>query len=360
MTDPYAVLGLDRSATADEIKRAYRKLAHKHHPDKKHGNEEQFKEVNAAYQILGDAEKRAKYDRFGSAYEGVASGAPGGGFGGFNVDFQDLGINDVFEQFFGGGGRGRSSRQTRRGEDVGIDLTISFVESATGVSREVATRLPQACEHCRGNGAEPGTPIKECATCRGAGQVQTTRQTMLGTFSQASICPDCHGEGKRAEQPCKECRGEGRTTRERVLDVEVPAGIADGQTVRLSGKGAVAAHGGIAGDLYINIHVAPDSQLSRSGNDVRSKQSISFVDAALGTTREIPTLKGKSELTIPAGIQPGTQLRLKGKGFPSLQSSARGDHLVTIKVEIPKKLNRAQRDALEAFRSSGKKRGLFG
>ena len=356
MTDPYTTLGVDKTATADDIKRAYRKLAHQYHPDKESGDEERFKEVNAAYQVLGDEEKRSQYDQFGTTFEDAGAGGAPGGFGGFNVNFEDLGINDVFEQFFGGG---RGPRQAR-GDDIGVDITISFQESAAGGKKEVTTRLPQTCSRCSGNAAEPGTPIKECTTCQGSGQVSTTRQTMLGTFAQTTVCPECRGEGKKAEQACTQCRGEGRELREQTLAVDIPAGIADGQTIRLSGKGAAAKRGGQAGDLYVKVHVDADDSLQRDGDEVRSTETISFVEATLGTEREVETLEGKQKLDIPAGTQPNAEFRLSGKGFPHLGSAGRGDHVVTIEVMIPKKLSKQQRQALESFRTAKEKKGLFG
>lgn len=367
--DYYNILGVERSATTEDIKRAYRKLAHRYHPDKAGGDEEKFKQVNAAYQVLSDDAKRARYDQFGEAHESAGAG-PFGGFGGFRVDMDDLGgIGDIFEQFFGhstssswsrGGGRARSARQqVRRGADVAIDATVSFVESARGVTKEVSLRLQQTCSHCHGNGAEPGTPIVDCPTCHGRGSVSATRQTMLGTFTQATVCPRCRGEGKEAKKPCRRCRGEGREMTDRALDVSIPAGIADGQTIRLSGKGEAAARGGVPGDLFVNIHVTPHPTLRRDGDDVRSNLAISFADAALGTTENVATLEGSRQLTVPAGTQPDSEIRLAGLGFPHLQGGGRGDHRVTVNVEIPRKLSRQQRVLLEQFKSA-KKRGLFG
>lgn len=356
MSDPYSILGVERTADAQEIKRAYRKLAHQHHPDKSGGDESKFKEINAAYQILSDDAKRAQYDRFGETVTG-ASGGAGSGFGGFNVDFEDLGVNDIFEQFFGGG-RGQRGRSVRRGADVGIDLEITFIESAQGVAREVTTRLQQSCTRCHGNGAEPGTPIKDCATCGGSGHVNTTRQTMLGTFNQTSVCPTCSGDGKQAQTPCTECKGDGREVRERTLEIEVPGGIADGQTIRLAGKGEAPAKGGVPGDLFARVHVQPHSQLRRSGNDIHSTEGVSFAEAALGTSRTVTTLTGKETVTIPAGTQPGAELRLSRQGFPSLSGGGTGDHIITVSVIIPKKLSKKQRELLQEF-DGAKKKGLF-
>ncbi|MEX2054787.1 MAG: DnaJ C-terminal domain-containing protein, partial [Candidatus Andersenbacteria bacterium] len=297
--DYYKVLGVDRSASTDEIKRAYRRLAHKHHPDKEGGDEEKFKEVNAAYQVLSDTQKRAQYDQVGQSFEGA--GQDFSGFGNFNVNFEDLGgFGDIFEQFFGGQGGGARQR-VRRGKDVGVDVTIDFFESAQGVTREISAYMFSTCEHCHGNGAEPGTPLTTCPRCSGAGSVSVQRQTVFGTVAQSMICPDCQGDGKQAKTPCTVCRGNGRVQATRNLDVDIPAGIAEGQTLRITGKGEAPVRGGIPGDLYVTVHVTPHPQLKREGSTVRAAITVSFVEAALGTSVTVPTLQGEQALTIPAG-----------------------------------------------------------
>jgi len=356
MNNPYETLGVEKTATAEDIKRAYRKKAHEHHPDKDSGNEDEFKKVNAAYQVLSDDEKRSQYDQFGDTFDGAGAGGSSG-FGGFNVNAEDFGgVGDIFEQFFGGRS-GQTRERVRRGDDIQIDVTISFLESAVGVNKDVTTRLHQTCSKCSGDGAEPGTPITECSTCSGQGTVSTTRQTMLGTFAQTSVCPTCHGDGKQAETNCSQCRGEGRELRDRTLEISVPAGIADGQTIRLSGKGSVPERGGVAGDLYIIVHVAAEKHLERDGNNVRSDVSISFVDAALGKKIEIDSLRGKQRLDVPAGTQPGTEIRLNELGFPGLGGGSQGDHIVTVLVVIPKKLSKKQKELLKGF--EGAKSKLF-
>lgn len=358
--DYYKILGVERTASPEEIKKAYRRLAHTHHPDKAGGNEEKFKEINEAYQILSDQTKRGQYDQFGQTFD-QGGGNPFSGAGAGNFDFGDLGgLGDMFEQFFGGGGRQRGGARVRQGQDVAIDLTISFQESAEGAERDVAQRLYQTCRHCHGSGAEPGTPISNCPTCQGQGSINRTHQTPFGLFQQAATCPDCHGEGKRAKTACSQCRGQGRVLEERKLAITVPAGIADGQTLRLSGKGEVPPRGGLAGDLYVNIHVKPDPDLQREGDTVRSRASISFVDAALGATISVRTLQGEKKVDVPAGTQPEAQLRLRGLGLPSLRGGNRSDHVVTISVVIPKKLTKKQRQALTDFKGSAKKHSLFG
>lgn len=355
--DYYKILGVERTATKDEIKRAYRKLAHQHHPDKDGGDEEKFKEINAAYQVLSNDEKRSQYDQFGSNFE--QAGGFGQGFSGFNVNMDDLGgIGDIFDQFFGGGARGRSRQQVRRGHDVVIDVSISFNESAQGITREVTTRLYKKCENCNGNGAEPGTPIKECKTCNGAGTVNKTRQTMFGVFQSASVCPDCHGEGRKPETPCKKCNGEGIEMGNQTLEVKIPAGIANGQTIELTGKGEAAPRGGIPGNLYVNVHVEPHPKLTREGDQINSTEEISFIDAIVGTKKIVETLAGDKEIEISPGTQPETKITLPNLGFPSLHGSGRGDHVVNIKVKIPKKISKKQKEALEEFRKQ-KKKGMF-
>lgn len=357
--DYYNVLGINRTATQEEIKRAYRQLAHQHHPDKASGNEEKFKEVNEAYQVLSDTAKRAHYDQFGTA-GGNNSGFGGFGAQGFNVNFEDLGnMGDIFEQFFGGRGGARTRSQVRRGDDIQIDITISFAESAHGTGKNITTRLHQTCDRCQGNGAEPGTPIRECQTCRGSGTTTSTRQTMLGTFAQTIVCTDCRGAGKRPEQPCTVCRGEGRQRKNSQLGIHIPAGIADGQQLRLQGKGEVPAYGGIPGDVYVLIHVTPHQRLFREGNTIRSTETVSFAEAALGTERSVETINGPQNIAIAAGTQPGSEIRLAGQGFPSLQGGGKGDHLVRVTVEVPKRLSKKQRQLLQEFQGLKKKKGLL-
>lgn len=358
--DYYSILGVPRTATADDIKRAYRRLAHKHHPDKAGGNEEKFKQINAAYQVLSDQQKRSQYDQFGQSFE-PGQGNPFSG-GGSDIPWQDFsGFADIFNEFFGGrseGGRGQgrgTRRRVHRGQDVAIDLTISFVESARGGEYNVSHRLYQTCQHCRGSGAEPGTAIVDCPTCGGRGQVTSSQQTVFGVFAQTVPCPSCEGTGKKPEKPCKQCNGQGRERFNRTLKVTVPAGIADGQIIRLSGKGEAPPYGGINGDLFITIHVKTDRSLRREGDNVHSKAKISFIDAALGTTIPVTTLEGSQELTIPAGTQPATTFTLSKHGFPHLGGAGRGDHIVTVEVEIPRRLSRQQKKILEQFKTAKKK-----
>ncbi len=351
MDNPYTVLGVDKDASLDDIKRAYRRLAHKYHPDKDGGNEEKFKEVNAAYQILSDSNKRAQYDRFGQTFEN----ASGPGFdpfsgGGVNINFEDLGdFGSIFDQFFS---RGQTRQRTRKGNDIQVDVTINFKESAQGKKEDVKTRLYRPCSHCHGNGAEPGTPISTCKVCQGSGTVTSARQTMLGVFQQRTTCDNCHGEGKVAEKPCKNCRGEGRELTDRTITVDIPAGIADGQSVFISGAGESPAGHGQPGDLYVTVHVQPHPLLVRDGNDIRSELKISFIEAILGTKKKTETLTGEKDIKIPAGTQPNQEIKLSGEGFSEINRGTRGDHIITVNVSIPKRISRRQKKLLEEFTAS--------
>lgn len=350
--DYYQILGVERGASAADIKKAYRHLAHQHHPDKAGGNEEKFKQVNAAYQVLSDEQKRAQYDQYGQTFEGGGGGQGFNGFSGFNVNMEDLGgFSDIFEQFFGGR-RSGAERAVRRGEDVAIDLTLEFHEPLTAVERDVVLTMWQKCNLCHGNGAKPGTPITTCKTCGGSGTVTRGRQTMFGTFAQTIDCSDCGGDGKKITTPCEECRGEGRVRARQELSITVPAGISDGQTIRLSGKGEFPPRGGLPGDLYATVHVKSHPQLRREATEVYYTAPISFVDAALGATIKIPTVTGVQPLEVPAGTQPGEKITVPGQGFPALQGTARGAAVITLKVEIPKKLSRQQKKALTDFKQA--------
>lgn len=355
--DYYHILGVPRTATQEEIKRAYRRLAHQHHPDKTGGNEEEFKRINAAYQALNDAEKRRQYDQFGQTFDGSGPARGFQGFSDFDVRFEDLaGFGDVFADLFG---QRRSRPRVRRGQDIGVDITITFRESAQGRKQDITFRSQQVCPHCRGNTAEPGTPIETCSTCQGRGVVSRSRQTPLGVFAQNTTCSTCGGEGKLPKQPCSECRGQGRIAKTRTLEVDIPAGIHNQQTIRLQGQGEAALRGGISGDLYVTVHVKPDENLERRGNDVYSSAEISVADAALGTQIVVETLAGETPLKIPAGTQPETELRLARQGFPDLQGGPEGDQVVRLRVNIPKRLSRRQRQLFESLRDEKPRRSLF-
>jgi len=357
--DYYKILNIEKSANQDEIKRAFRKLAHKYHPDKPDGDEAKFKEINEAYQVLGNAEKRSQYDQFGSTFDqqgGFGGGMNwedfmkharqgGGGFRNVNFDFGDLG--DMFGDIFGFGGG--SSKRENRGSDIQIDITIEFKEAVFGVKKQIELYKYNKCSHCHGNGAEPGTPIDTCKTCNGQGRVTKVQRTFLGAIQTASICPDCNGQGKKAQTPCSKCSGQGISKQNEMIEINIPAGIENGSTIRLSGKGNAAAHGGEEGDLYVNVFVKNDSEFERHGSDVIKHEKISFRQAALGDKIEVQTLDGAVDLKIPSGTQPNTKFRLRGKGIPILNGTGRGDLYVVAVVEVPKKLTRKQRKMLEEF-----------
>lgn len=359
--DYYEILGVSKSATQEEIKKAYRKLALKYHPDKGGTKEDEakFKEVNEAYENLKDEKKRAAYDKFGHA--GPKMGGSSGGFdwsdfaqggygtGGFNVNFEDLGgIGDIFGEMFGGGTR---TRRTQRGADIETQITIDFMEAVSGIDKEIVLDKQNKCDKCKGSGAEPGTKIKTCPTCGGSGQIKKARQTMFGTFAQVATCDECSGSGQIPEKKCSKCSGAGRIKERKGVKVKIPAGIEDGQTIRLSGKGEAGPIGTLAGDLYLNIRVRSDHRFEREGSNVKSTSEINFPEAALGTTVSVDTVRGKVKLKIPAGTQSGKIFRLSEKGMPIINSGKRGDHLVKIHVKTPTRLSRKQKKLLEEFES---------
>ena len=350
--DYYEVLGVQKGASDDEIKRAFRKLAVKYHPDRNQGNaeaEEKFKEINEAYQILSDSEKRAKYDQFGSAAFDGTGGFNGGGFGGFD-GFDMGGFGDIFESFFGGsGGSSRRRNGPVRGNDIEYTVTLTFEEAVFGVEKEISVTRSENCEHCNGSGAEPGTNVKTCPTCGGSGQVRVQRQTPLGSFVSTSTCDHCHGSGKITETPCKECRGKGHIRKTRKIKVNIPAGVDTGNVMPLRGQGEHGLRGGSPGDLYVKINVTPSKTFTRKGNDVYIDAHISMAKAALGTEITVATVDGNVKYTVPAGTQSGTMFRLKGKGIQRVNSSGKGDQYVKVIVDIPKSLNKAQEEALYAF-----------
>jgi molecular chaperone DnaJ len=356
--DYYEVLGVPKSASADEIKKAFRRLAVQHHPDKEGGNETKFKEINEAYEVLKDQQKRQRYDQFGHAGVGGAAGGGGGnpfeGFGGQgqNVNF-DLG--DLFGSFFGGGAGGQQQR--RRGQDVAIEITLDFKEAVFGIEKEIALNLEAECKHCKGDGAEPGFGNKTCPTCKGAGQVNHAINTVFGTINQTATCQHCHGTGKVPEKVCSRCNGRGTERQRQNLKLKIPAGIDDGATIRISGRGE-AIHGGEKGDLYVAVRVKPHKKFTREGTLILSTETVDMITAALGGELEVDTVDGKLTMKIPAGTQSGTDFKLGGHGIPNLRTGARSAHIVTVHVETPTKLSRKQKQLLEEFRG-GTKRGLF-
>ena len=352
--DYYEVLGIQKGASEDEIKKAYKKLARKYHPDMNPGDkeaEEKFKEVNEANEVLSDPEKKARYDQFGFA--GVdpnyGAGAGGGAYGG-GFDFGDLG--DIFGSFFGGGfggGQRRNPNAPQRGESIRASVSVSFTEAAFGCEKSVTLERSEQCPTCKGNGCAPGTTPEICPDCHGTGTVQTRRQTPMGVFASNGPCRKCGGTGRLIHQPCLDCRGTGAVRKRKTIKVNIPAGIDHGQTISLRGQGNAGRNGGPAGDLLITVMVQPHELFRRDGVDVFCEAPITFAQAVLGAELEIPTIDGKVKYSIPEGTQTGTVFRLKGKGIPVLNGRGRGDQYVTVTIETPRNLNKEQKEALRRF-----------
>ena len=352
--DYYEVLGVSRGASEDEIKKAYKKMARKYHLDLNPGDktaEEKFKEVNEAYEVLSDADKKARYDQYGHA--GVDPNFGAGGFGGGfdgSFDFGDLG--DIFGSFFGGGfggGRRTNPNAPQRGESIRMSIAISFEEAAFGCEKAVTVERYETCDTCHGNGCAPGTSPEVCPDCHGTGTVQVRRQTPMGVFATSSPCPKCGGKGRIIHQPCKDCRGSGMVRKKKTIQASIPAGIDNGQTISIRGQGNAGKNGGPAGDLLITITVRPHELFRREGTSVLCEAPITFTQAVLGAELEIPTIDGKVKYTLPEGTQSGTTFRLKGKGIPSINGRGRGDQYVTVYIETPKNLNKEQKEALKKF-----------
>lgn len=354
--DYYEVLGVSKTATQDELKKAYRKLARKYHPDLNKDNPEaaeKFKECNEAYSVLSDEQKRAQYDQFGpEAFEnGGMGGGPGaGGFGGFG-GFGGSGMEDIFDMFFGGQGRGGRSNNAgpQRGADLRYDMEITFEEAAFGVEKEISLKRSERCEHCHGEGAEPGSKVETCPECHGSGYVRFTQNTMFGQMVNERPCSRCHGEGKIISNPCKECGGSGTVKKTKKLKVKIPAGVDNGSRLRVGGEGEAGLKGGPSGDLYVYLYVKPHKFFERDGTTVLCEVPINIVQATLGAEIKVPTLDGQVTMKVPEGTQPGKVMRLKGKGIPSLRGGGRGDQLVRMKVVVPTKLTDKQKDALQKF-----------
>lgn len=362
--DYYEVLGVDKNASADEIKKAFRKAAVLHHPDKEGGDETKFKEINEAYEVLKDQQKRQRYDQFGHAGVGGASGGGGysggnpfEGFGGQNVhfDFGDGGLGDIFGQFFGGGQQ--QGRGPRKGRDVETNLTLSFEQAVFGVEEAIELDMEDECEHCHGSTVEPGHSMKTCPTCKGAGQQARVMNTIFGQIQQAVVCDTCKGKGKVPEKVCSVCRGKGTQRRKQTITLKVPAGIDDGATIRLKERGE-AIGDGARGDLYVHIRVKAHKKFTRESDIILSEEHISMVDAALGTEIDVETVDGKVRMKVPAGTQSGTDFKLSSRGVPHLRNDNRGPHIVSIVVDTPVKLSKKQKELLEQF-NGAKKRGLF-
>ncbi len=366
--DYYKILGVSKNASEEEIRRAFHKLAHQHHPDKEGGDEKRFKEINEAYQVLSNKEKRAQYDQFGQTFEG-AQGA--GGFGGFNqgfdfssmwgrggeegteFEFEDLG--DIFEQFFGGGFQTRGRKgDRRRGKDLEVNLEIPLEDALTNREKEITIEKLIKCDRCQGSGAEPGSKVKECSTCRGIGEVQQIQRTIFGSFTRATVCPVCKGEGTMPDKFCNVCKGEGRIKAEDKIKIFIPAGVDSNQVIKVEGRGEAGKRGGKSGDLYVKIFVRKHSVFERRGDDLYKKVFISITQAVLGDEAEIPTLEGKSILLkVPAGTESGKILRISEKGIPHFSGYGRGNMYVELVVKIPKKLTKQQKELLEKLKEEG-------
>lgn len=359
--DYYEVLGVGKNASADEIKKAFRKAAVKHHPDKEGGDETKFKEVNEAYEVLKDQQKRQRYDQFGHAGVGGSGGSGGGnpfggGFGGQNVhfDFGDGGLGDIFGQFFGGG---QQSRRPTRGRDVETSVNLTFEEAVFGKEESITLDMDDECSHCKGSTVEPGHDMKTCAACGGSGQRVQVVNTIFGQIQQASTCGECNGRGKVPEKVCTVCHGKGTERKKQEMKIKIPAGIDDGATIRLREKGEAIGQGG-RGDLYVHVRVKAHKKFTREGDIILSEEHVDMVDAALGTEIDVETVDGVMTMKVPAGTQSGTDFKLSGHGVPHLQRESRGPHIVTIVVETPTKLSKKQKELLQEF-GGVKKRGLF-
>jgi molecular chaperone DnaJ len=362
--DYYEVLGVGKGASPDEIKKAFRRLAIEYHPDRG-GDEEKFKEVNEAYEVLKEPSKRQRYDQFGHAGVGssaASDGNPFSGFGGFgngemNFDFGDLGLGDIFGSFFGGDmGGGPRARNTPRGRDVETGVEVTFEQAVFGTEVELSLNMEDTCSHCSGTTVEPGYNLKECDECHGSGQIRRVTKTIFGNIQQASTCPKCSGRGKIPEKVCSVCRGRGTQKRNQSIALKIPAGIDDGATIRLRDHGEAIAHGP-KGDLYVNIRVKPHKKFTREGNLILSSEHVSMIEAALGTEMEVDTVDGPVQMRVPIGTQSGTDFKLSGHGVPNINGGSRGAHIVTIIVDTPTKLSKDQIDLLNKFKNSSNKRG---
>ncbi len=353
--DYYEVLGVSKGASEDEIKKAYKKLARKYHPDMNPGDkeaEEKFKEVNEANEVLSDPEKKARYDQFGFAgvdpSYGAGTGGAYGGAGGF--DFGDLG--DIFGSFFGGGfggGQRRNPNAPQRGESIRASVTVSFTEAAFGCEKEVSVERSEQCPTCKGNGCAPGTTPEVCPDCHGSGMVQVQQRTPMGVFASSRPCQKCRGTGRIIHQPCRDCGGQGSVRKRKTIKINIPAGIDDGQTISLRGQGHAGKNGGPSGDLLVTVMVKPHEIFRRDGTSVFCEAPITYAQAVLGGTLEIPTIDGKVKYDIPEGTQTGTVFRLRGKGIPAINGRGRGDQYVTVTIETPQNLNKEQKEALKKF-----------
>ena len=366
-TEFYDRLGVSKDASQAEIKKAYRKMSKKYHPDinKEPGSEEKYKEIQEAYETLGDEQKRAAYDQYGPAGANGGFGGGAGGFGGFDgAGFG--GFEDIFSSFFGGGGGMRNPNAPRQGDDLQYRVNLTFEEAVFGVEKEVVYNRESTCSTCHGSGAKPGTSPVTCSRCHGSGVINVDTQTPLGMMRRQVTCDVCHGKGKEIKEPCHTCHGTGHEKKTHKVSVKIPAGVETGQQIRLQGQGEAGFNGGPYGDLFVIINVLPSNKFERNGSTIYYTMNISFVQAALGDTVEVPTVHGDVEMTIPAGTQTGKTFRLRGKGAPKLRGGGQGDQHVTVNIVTPTKLNDAQVKALKQFAQAGgdkvgnpKKKGFF-
>jgi len=366
--DYYKVLGIEKKASEQEIKKAYRKLAQKYHPDTGKGDEKKFKEVTEAYEVLGDKQKRAQYDQFGSAGTGPGGGPDFGGFDFKNVNFDfGGGFGDIFETFFGGGAkRATRKRGPMKGSDIEMVIQITFEEAVFGATKEVEVSRYETCSHCKGKGAEPGTDLKTCDECSGTGQQVKIQRTPLGQIQTSATCQACEGMGKIPEKKCKQCAGEGRILKTSMIKVKIPAGINDQSVIRLRDKGEAGLQGGPYGDLFVHISVAPSKEFERIKDDIYTTQHIHLLQGVMGDEIDVKTIHGNVKLKIPAGTESGQTFKIKGQGVEKTGAGVKGDHLVKIKIDIPKKLSRKEKQLYEELVKESKlnirpqNRGIFG
>jgi molecular chaperone DnaJ len=363
MFDYYTILGINKNASQEDIKKAYRKLAHQHHPDKG-GDEKKFKEINEAYQILSNKEKREQYDRFGTAFEGNGqgfSGAPGFDFNSFwngqdsGFDFGTVGLEDLFEDLFGFGRKtGAKRRKTQKGNDIEITIQVDLVDTLKGFSKKIVLDKMISCSRCQGLGAEPGSKVKECFSCRGTGEVQQIQRTILGTVARYATCPECQGEGSVPEKPCNVCKGQGRIKNAEEIEISIPAGVDSGQIIKVANRGEAGKKGRSSGDLYIKVVVKQHPIFERKGDDLYLTIPITFSQAALGQDIEIEGLEGnKIILKVPQGTESGKILRLSGKGIPHFSGWGKGNLYVELVVQTPKKLTKKQKELMEKLKGEG-------